>query len=120
VLKKCRVHDGDILFIDASRDFEKQGNQNYLTDEQVEKIIETYGKRETIERYSYVAPLSEVAKNDYNLNIPRYVDTFEEEDAVDLTAVTSALQALEADMAETDAAIAGFTRELGIPSPFNS
>ena len=120
VLKKCRVHDGDILFIDASRDFEKQGNQNHLTDAHVEKIIVTYEKRETIERYSYVAPLSEVAENDYNLNIPRYVDTFEEEAAVDLTAVTGALQALEADMTETDASIAAFTRELGIPSPFNS
>jgi type I restriction enzyme M protein len=76
--------------------------------------------RETIDRYSYVAPLSEIAENDYNLNIPRYVDTFEEEDAVDLTAVTSALQALEADMAETDSTIAGFCKELGIPSPFNS
>lgn len=120
VLKKCRVHDSDILFIDASRDFEKQGNQNALTDENVEKIIETYAKRETIERYSYVAPLTEVAENDYNLNIPRYVDTFEEEDAVDLDAVTTALQELEADITETDATIAGFTQELGIPSPFTS
>jgi type I restriction enzyme M protein len=120
VLKKCRVHDGDILFIDASRDFEKQGNQNFLTDEHVAKIVETYEKRETIERYSYVALLSEVAENDYNLNIPRYVDTFEEEDAVDLDAVATALQGLEADMAETDATIAGFCAELGIPSPFNS
>ena len=120
VLKKCRVHDGDILFIDASRDFEKQGNQNVLTDTHVEKIVQTYAKRETIERYSYVAPLAEVAENDYNLNIPRYVDTFEEEGAVNLEAVTTALQGLEADMAETDATIAGFCKELGIPSPFNS
>jgi type I restriction enzyme M protein len=120
VLKKCRVHDGDILFIDASRDFEKVGNQNHLTDAHVEKIAETYAKRETIERYSYVAPLSEVAENDYNLNIPRYVDTFEEEEPVDLEAVTTALQGLEEAMAETDATIAGFTAELGIPSPFNS
>ncbi len=120
VLKKCRVHDGDILFIDASRDFDKQGNQNILTDAHVEKIVETYARRETIERYSYVAPLSEIAENDYNLNIPRYVDTFEEEDAIDLAAVTNALQALEADMTVTDASIAGFCRELGIPSPFGS
>lgn len=120
VLKKCRVHDQDILFIDASRDFEKQGNQNVLTDTNVEKIIETYGKRETLERYSYVAPITEVAENDYNLNIPRYVDTFEEEALIDLNAVTAQLQSLEAEMAWTDATIAGYARELGIPSPFNS
>lgn len=118
VIKKCRVNDGDILFIDASRDFEKQGNQNYITDKHVEKIVKAYEKRETIERYSYVALLSEIAENDYNLNIPRYVNTFEEEDAVDLSVVTTALQNLKTDMAETDASIAGFCKELGIPSPF--
>ena len=120
VLKKCRVHDGNILFIDASNDFEKLGNQNHLTDEHVGKIVETYEKRATIQRYSYVAPLSEVTENDYNLNISRYVDTFEDEEPVDLTTLTGALQALEKDMAETDASISGFTQELGIPSPFNS
>jgi type I restriction enzyme M protein len=120
VLKKCRVHDSDILFIDASRDFEKVGNQNALTDTHVDKIVQTYASRETIDRYSCVAPLSEVAENDYNLNIPRYVDTFEEEESIDLMAVTTALQGLESAMAETDATIAGFTQELGIPSPFNS
>lgn len=120
VLKKCRVHDQDILFIDASRDFEKQGNQNHLTNAHVERIIETYEKRETIDRYSYVAPLSEVAENDYNLNIPRYVDTFEEEEPVDLTTVTTELQGLETEMTKADATIAGFCDELGIPSPFNT
>lgn len=120
VLKKCRVHDGDILFIDASREFEKVGNQNALTDAHVEKIVQTYADRQTIDRYSYVAPLSEVAENGYNLNIPRYVDTFEEEKPIDLMAVTTALQGLEVAMAKTDATIAGFTAELGIPSPFNS
>jgi len=120
VLKKCRVHDQDILFIDASRDFEKQGNQNHLSDDNVEKIIETYARRETIERYSNVALITEVAENDYNLNIPRYVDTFEEEEAIDLDAVASQLHSLEDDMATTDATIAGFASELGIPSPFNS
>ena len=119
VFKKCRVHDGDIIFIDASRDFEKIGNQNFLTDIHVEKIMETYAKRLNIERYSHIALLSEVAENGYNLNIPRYVDTFEEEDAVDLDAVTHALQAIEADMAKIDESISEFARELGIASPFN-
>ena len=118
VFKKCRVHDDDILFIDASQHFDKVGNQNALSNDHVAKIIETYQARENIDKYAYVAPLSEVAENDYNLNIPRYVDTFEEEEPVDIEAVAAELKALESDMAETDATIAGFCKELGIPSPF--
>ncbi|HFD87909.1 MAG TPA: type I restriction-modification system subunit M [Gammaproteobacteria bacterium] len=118
VLKKCRVHDDNILFIDASREFAKSGNQNMLTDAQVEKIVETYAKREEVEKYAHVAPLSEVAENDYNLNIPRYVDTFEEEEPIDIAAVAAELKALEVDMVNTDAVIAGYCKELGIPSPF--
>ena len=120
VLKKCRPNDGDILFIDASRDFEKKGNQNALTDEHVEKIIAAYNKRETVERYSYLAPISEVADNKYNLNIPRYVDTFEESEAVDLNSVTTAIQMLDIEMIKADASIAAFCDELGIRTPFKS
>ena len=86
----------------------------------MERIIQTYADRQTIERYSYVAPIYEIKQNGYNLNIPRYVDTSEEEEKIDLKAVTTALQRLEEAMAETDATIVGFTQELGIPSPFNS
>ncbi len=118
VLKKCRVHDDNILFIDASNEFIKVGNQNALTDEHVAKIIETYKKRESIPKYSYVAPISEIAENDYNLNIPRYVDTFEEEEVIDIEAVAKQLQRLESDMTATDKTIADFCKELGILSPF--
>jgi len=118
VLKKCRKHDDDILFIDASADFEKDGNKNKLTDDHVQKIVETYVKRESVDKYAYAAPLSEIAENDYNLNIPRYVDTFEEEELVDLDVVTGELAKLEAAMAETDKTIAGFCKELGITVPF--
>jgi len=118
VFKKCRVHDDNILFIDASQHFDKVGNQNALSNEHVAKIIEAYQARENIDKYAYVAKLSEVAENDYNLNIPRYVDTFEEEEPVDIEAVAAKLHALESDMQQTDAAIAGFCKELGIPSPF--
>lgn len=118
VFKKCRVHDDNILFIDASAHFEKAGNQNALTDAHVAKIVETYAKREIIEKYAYVASLDEIKENDYNLNIPRYVDTFEEEEPVDIEAVAKELQALETDMQETDAEIARFCKELDIPSPF--
>jgi len=118
VLSKCRVNDGNILFIDASNSFEKDGNKNKLTNDHIDTIIDTYRERKTIDKYSYVAKLDEVAENDYNLNIPRYVDTFEEEEAVDLKAVSIQLQKLESEIAETDSTIAGFCKELNINTPF--
>lgn len=118
VLSKCRVNDGNILFIDASNNFEKDGNKNKLTDDHIDTIIETYRERNTVDKYSYVATLDEVAENDYNLNIPRYVDTFEEEEAIDLEAVSNDLQALETEIAETDATIADFCGQLNIKTPF--
>ena len=118
VLKKCRVHDDNILFVDASQHFEKVGNQNKLTDEHVEKIIDTYQRRQIVEKYAYVASFNEVVDNDYNLNIPRYVDTFEEEVAVDINAVAKELNHLETKMQDTDRTIAGFCQELEIENPF--
>jgi type I restriction enzyme M protein len=118
VLKKQRENPDDILFIDASQHFEKVGNQNQLRPEDIERIVSTYRKRESIEKFSYVAELSEVEKNDYNLNIPRYVDTFEEEVPVDLAEVSEKLVALEKEIGETDNTIAGFCDELGIKAPF--
>ena len=118
VMEKCRKQDDNILFIDASRHFEKSGNQNMLTDEHVDRIVDTYRQRLSIDRYAYVATLEEVEENDWNLNIPRYVDTFEEEEAVDIAAVAKDLKALEQDMQETDKTIESFCRELGIKSPF--
>jgi len=119
VFKKCRVHDEDILFIDSSQHFEKVGNQNALTEAHVEKLLETYAKRETVDKYSYVAKLEEVVENDYNLNIPRYVDTFEEEEEIDIEAVAKELVSLEDDMKKVDKEIAGFCKELGISTPFS-
>lgn len=120
VLKKQRENPDDILFIDASGEdnFEKVGNQNQLRPEDIERIVSAYRKRESIEKFSHVAELSEVEENDYNLNIPRYVDTFEEEEPVDLAAVSGKLVALEKEMGETDKVIAGFCEELGIKAPF--
>ena len=74
--------------------------------------------RVEIEKYCHVAPLSEVAENEYNLNIPRYVDTFEEEETIDLDKVSSELKALEIEMKTTDETIASFCRELNISTPF--
>jgi type I restriction enzyme M protein len=117
-LKKQRENPDDILFIDASQGFEKVGNQNYLRPEHVERIVSTYRKRESIEKFSHVAELSEIEENDFNLNIPRYVDTFDEEEAVDLNEVAGKLAALEKDMGDTDKVIAGFCAELEIKAPF--
>jgi type I restriction enzyme M protein len=118
VLKKQRENPDDILFIDASQHFEKVGNQNQLRPEDIERIVSAYRKRESIEKFSHVAELSEVEENDYNLNIPRYVDTFEEEEPVDLAEVSEQLVALEKEMGETDKVIAGFCDELGVKAPF--
>ena len=118
VFKKCREDSDNVLFIDASNEFEKAKNQNYLTEANVQKIVDTYQNREAIEKYSHLASISEIKENDYNLNIPRYVDTFEEEELVDLAAVSAELQALETEMATTDATIAEFCDELGIAKPF--
>ena len=118
VIKKCRTSPDDILFIDASRDFEKSGNQNALRDRDVERIVNTYRERKSEDRYSYVATLDEIRENDYNLNIPRYVDTFEEEEQVDLADVSRRLKGLDEEIAATDSLIAGFCKELGINTPF--
>jgi len=118
VFKKCREDSENILFIDASNEFEKVKAQNYLTSENVSKIVDTFKSRETIDKYSYLAPLSEVKENDFNLNIPRYLDTFEEEALVDLDVVSKQLQALDSEMAETNNTIAKFCDELDIAKPF--
>ena len=118
VLKKERTHKDNILFIDASQHFEKVKTQNYLREEDINGIIDTYTNRTATDKYSYVATLQEVAENDYNLNIPRYVDTFEEEEPVDLAAVAQELKAIDTDMATTDATIADYCNQLGIDTPF--
>jgi len=118
VLKKCRVHSENILFIDASNAFEKVGTQNALSDKHVQDIMDAYGKRETIDKYAYVAPLSEIAENDYNLNIPRYVDTFKEEDEIDIDDIANQLIDLSKNKVSIDQKISAFCDELGIKSPF--
>ncbi|MCX2828283.1 type I restriction-modification system subunit M [Bacillus pseudomycoides] len=114
VFKKCRKHDDNVVFIDASNEFEKGKNQNRLTDENVEKIVSTYLSRETIDKYSYAAALEEVKENDYNLNIPRYVDTFEEEEAVDLDVVAKRLKEIDEEIAKVDQELEQYFKELGV------
>lgn len=114
VFKKCRENPEDILFIDASREFEKVKTQNMLRNEHIDKIIDTYRNRTEIEKYSHCASLQEIADNDYNLNIPRYVDTFEEEESIDIQAVMREIKVLEAKRSELDKEIDGYLKELGL------
>ncbi|MGL5749354.1 MAG: type I restriction-modification system subunit M [Paraclostridium sp.] len=114
VFKKCRNNGNDVLFIDASNEFEKGKNQNNLSDAHVEKIVNTYVKRETIDKYSYVASMDEIKENDYNLNIPRYVDTFEEEESIDLKVVSDRIAKIDEEIASIDEELAVYLKELGL------
>ncbi|MCG2587794.1 type I restriction-modification system subunit M [Rhodohalobacter sulfatireducens] len=129
VLRKQRTHSEHVLFIDASEHYEKVSTQHKLRPEDISKIIETYKEYvsgnwdseytgELEEKYSYITNRDEIAENDYNLNIPRYVDTFEEEEVVDLQAVAQELKALDNNIQKTDEAIANYCKELGIEAPF--
>ena len=117
VLKKNRKRD-DILFIDASNDFEKQKTQNVLLPEHIDKIMQAVEKRESIAKYAEVVPFSQIEENDFNLNIPRYVDTFEAEKEIDLAKISEKLTVLALEAKQTDKVIAGYCAELGIASPF--
>lgn len=94
VFKKCRKNDESVLFIDASKDFEKIKTQNVLREEDIEKITSTYFERKEIEKYSRNVKFEEIKENDFNLNIPRYVDTFEEEEPIDIKQVSKEYQEL--------------------------
>ncbi|MFX4243336.1 N-6 DNA methylase, partial [Aliarcobacter butzleri] len=103
IFKKNRTHN-DIIFIDASRGYGKGKNQNYLREDEenndIKKIVETYKNRSEIDKYSHVATLEEIQENDYNLNIPRYVDTFEEEEIIDLDATKTNIANIENELVE--------------------
>ncbi len=113
VFKKNRTRK-DILFIDASSDFEKGKNQNELRDEDVQKIIQTYADRKDIEKYSFVASFEKLQENDFNLNIPRYVDTFEEEAEIDLVAVSKRIRDIDVEIANIDKELEGYYKALGV------
>ena len=102
-----------MLFIDASREFKAGKNQNQLSEENIEKIVKTYRNGDNVEKYAYLASLKEIQDNDYNLNIPRYVDTFEEEDEIDLLAVRAEREQLKVELAKLEVEMAGYLKELG-------
>lgn len=118
VLKQKRKDKDNILFIDASQHFEKVKTQNILRSEDIDKIIKTYRDRQSEEKYSCVASIDEIRENEFNLNIPRYVNTFEEENSIDLKAVSKELQNLDKEMQVIDKEIAKYCKELSIEAPF--
>lgn len=118
VFKKCRKNPDDVLFINASAHFEKVKTQNKLLPEHIQAIIDAYLNRSNVDKYSHVATLDDIKANDYNLNIPRYVDTFETEAVIDLDSIAAQLTELENTSKKTDETIAAFCLELGIKPPF--
>ena len=102
----------DILFIDASKEFNKEKNQNKLAKEHVSKIIETFRNRQEVDKFAYVANLDEIKENDYNLNIPRYVDTFEEEEPISLEEVAKELVQVRSEIEESTESLFAMLGEL--------
>ena len=111
VLKKHR--DGrDVLFIDASQKFEKGKKQNAMTDEHIDAVMELYKNRKTVEKESYLASFEDIEKNDFNLNIPRYVDNFEEEEEIDLDELLTSISTIDDEIEKTQAEFITLLKEL--------
>jgi type I restriction enzyme M protein len=113
LLFKKHKTDNKVLFIDASREFKSGKNQNQLTTDNIQKVIDTYKARVTTDKYSYLATLEEITENDFNLNIPRYVDTFEEEAEIDLVAVRTERVQLQNELKTLEVEMDGYLKELG-------
>lgn len=111
VLKKNR-ETKDVLFIDASNDFIKAKNQNILEEQHIQRILDVYSKREDVEKYAYVASYEETVENDFNLNIPRYVDTFEEEEPISLSEVVKEMEEIDQQLEESMQVLAEMAQEL--------
>jgi len=111
---KRQKHDDSVLFIDASREYEEGTPQNRLRDSDLDKIVRRYNERQFVPKYAYVATVDEIAANDYNLNIPRYVDTFEEEVTVDIPATQREIKRLRSELADVEDQMEAYLRELGL------
>ncbi len=115
--REARGENKDILFIDASSEFNKVKNKNELTTDNINKIIDTYRNREDVEKYAYVADLSEIKENDYNLNIPRYVDTFEEQPVIPLSQLAKEMTDVNMDIVKSTNELLGLLDELNGTTP---
>ncbi len=113
IFRRDRGKKTNVLFIDASKEIEQGKNQNKIrVDVEVKKIVKTYQVRKEVDKYAYVASREEIKENDYNLNIPRYVDTFEEDEEVDISAVQQNIVELEAELAQVRGDISTVLKEL--------
>lgn len=112
VFRKQKADD-TVLFIDASREYVEGTNQNRLGDEHIAKIVDAFEGGETIDKYAYLATAKEIEENDFNLNIPRYVDTFEEEQEIDLMAVRAERRHLATELAHLELRMESYLEELG-------
>ncbi|MCA3154454.1 MAG: type I restriction-modification system subunit M [Burkholderiales bacterium] len=104
----------DVLFIDASKEFTPGKTQNVMEEGHLAKVLETYASRAETPKYSHRASPDEIAENDFNLNIPRYVDTFEAEEEIDVAALQKQINSIEAELVEVRAKMAGYLKELGV------
>lgn len=111
VLKKHR-EGRDVLFIDASKLFEKEKKQNVMKEEHIDHVLELYNNHKTVEKEAYLASYDDIVANDFNLNIPRYVDTTEEEEEIDLNALTQRMRETDKQIKEENAALVGMMKEL--------
>lgn len=118
VFKKCRKDNDKILFIDASNWFEKVKKMNQIKEDDIEKIIDTYTNKKEIEKYSHLATLEEIKENDYNLNIPRYIDTFEKEEDIDISTISKDINDIRKERSEVEKEINKQCEELGIDKLF--
>lgn len=116
ILKKNREKK-DVLFIDASNEFTKAKNQNVMEEEHIHKILDVYRKREGLEKYAHVAQYEEIVENDFNLNIPRYVDTFEEEEPISLAEVSREIEKIDQEIDESMKELASMAQELTAATP---
>ncbi len=120
VLKQERGSNTDnIFFIDASKDFEAGKNQNILRDQDIDKIVTAYENRVDVDKYAHVATMDEISENGFNLNIPRYVDTFEKEPEIDLAAVSQEIKNLQKEIKGINAELKPYFDELGLDFPFD-
>lgn len=117
VFKKVRIHADNVLFIDASQEYIPVSNQNTLGRQNIQKIIDTYRSREKVDKFSTLVSLGDLKENDFNLNIPRYVNTYVEEKKIDLNNVIRELQALEKETITNDDLFRDYCKQLGIKSP---
>src|SRR5690554_1870605 len=113
IFDKNKGDNTDVLFIDASREYDNGKNQNFLRPEDIKKVYRTYKNWQTIDKYSYIASLQEIRENDYNLNIPCYVDTFEEEEPIDIAATQREIADIKKQMAAVEEQMAQYLTELG-------